>query len=704
MRRRSSTPSVTLFPFLAVLVCTMGALIFLLLVITQKIQKQSQLPIVSIEILNQEPDEEVASPEFPVVKSVEELENLLGIVTPILTDEPDELDENEPILPLLAGNSLKENELLKADWEAKQARLRAEYNAQLQVAMRKQNQIDQEWKAKVAALSSNMQQLEEQRKAMERDRSRLHDELKQIQSEQESLLQSLKQKQLEMGQLNSLTAEEKEQSQRLQNRAAELTRQLARLEEEIANLPPETEIVAYDSLTGTARKPILIECRKKEIVFVAEGVVLTAADLSGFPPEYNPVLAGAEALVEYWSRERNNNEKPYILLVVRPEGTTGFYIARGLLSKLDHRFGYELVDTNTDIRWSESEPGAIRACEEAVAAVLENRNRVAAKTGRLAAVRGPLNYSNRAGEFHIPELDASNRSKKGSFLGDEKWLPPSRDDSAEIPRISPTHPQSGAQSGTQSRSQSLSQSQQQARSLGQSPTESQIQSQPPSLSQLQSQLDAQQHTSRQPEMAGAPENSNREFSSREPSSRQPSNRAPRTESRRSNSGADAQRVFDINPRPRSAQAQQPPGQFSAQNAKPMQQSEMPAMLPINPFEGQTSDQKSGGSSTNGRPAPQRQGTIGIERELEIHLWSDQFQIDDQIPLKVPEGTAPAELKAALSSAVSKSTGDWGTAPQTYFWKPVVKIVIHPGGLLHYTKAKELTQDWDVPSSIEYELQ
>ncbi|QDT33758.1 coiled-coil domain-containing protein [Thalassoglobus polymorphus] len=687
MRRRSSTPSVTLFPFLAVLVCTMGALIFLLLVITQKIQKQSQLPVVSIEVPNQEPDKEVAPPDFPVVKSVEELEDLLGIVTPIVADEPEELDENEPILPLLAGNSLEENEVLQADWEAKQARLRAEYNAQLQIAMRKQKQIDQEWKSKVATLSSSVEQLEGRRKAMERDRSRLHGELKQIQSDQESLLQSLKQKQLEFGKLNSLTAEEKEQSQRLQNRAAELTRQIARLEEEIASLPPETEIVAYDSLTGTARKPILIECRKKEIVFVAEGVVLTAADLSGFPPEYNPVLAGAEALVEYWSRERNNNEKPYILLVVRPEGTTGFYIARGLLSKLDHRFGYELVDTNTDIRWSESEPGAIRACEEAVAAVLENRNRVAAKTGRLAATRGPLNYSNRAGEFHIPELDASNRSKKGSFLGDEKWLPPSRKDSAEIPRISPTHPQSGLQSENQARLQGRTQSRTQAQT--QSQTQDQTRLQPPS----QSQLDALQPSSRQPEMAGAPKNSNRETSSRE----------PWTESRRSNAGPNAQRVFEINPSPRSA-LQQQPGQFSAQNARPMQQSEMPALLPINPFEGQTSDKKSGGGSTRGLRAPQKLGTIGIERELEIHLWSDQFQIDDQIPLKVPEGTAPAELKAALSSAVSKSTEDWGTAPQSYFWKPVVKIVIHPGGLLHYTKAKELTQDWDVPSNIEYELQ
>ncbi len=615
----------------------MGALIFLLLVITQKIQKQSQLPVVFIE----SPLEEVVPPpEFPVVNSVEDLEKILGIVEPILVEEQEEVDENEPILPLLAGNSLEENEQLQADWNARQARLKAEYETRLKAATRKQEEFDQQWNEKVAELNATVQQLDKQRKEMLSDKALKQRELEQLQAEQKRILETVQEKQQQLDKLNSLTFSEKDQSRRLQNRAAELTRQIARLENKIASLPPETEIVAYDSLTGTARKPILIECRRKEIIFVAEGVVLTAEDLSGFPTEYNPLLAGAEALVKYWSQKQEDNEKPYILLIVRPEGTTGFYIARGLLSKLDYRFGYELVDTKTDIKWSTTEPDAIRACEEAVASVLENRNRVAAKTGRLAATQGPLNYSNRAGEFHIPELNSSKRSGKGNFLGDEKWLPPSRKESPNIPRISPEHPQS------------------------------------------------QQQPSIRSEQNGASKNSSDQLWTGTP----PSTKAE-----------DPQRVFGFDTKPGAQGIQRPPAEFVAPNAKPLREPETPAPLPDNPFESKEASTQSEGGSSTGIRVPKKQGSIGIERELEIHLWSDRIQIDEQLPLKVPNGTSPADLKSAMTSAIAKSTSDWGAAPQAYFWKPVVKIVIHPGGLLHYTKAKELAQDWDVPSNIEYEL-
>ena len=51
--RRSTTPSVQLFPFLAVLVCVMGALIFLLLVTTRRIRQQAIERAAAVELQQQ---------------------------------------------------------------------------------------------------------------------------------------------------------------------------------------------------------------------------------------------------------------------------------------------------------------------------------------------------------------------------------------------------------------------------------------------------------------------------------------------------------------------------------------------------------------------------------------------------------------------------------------------------------------------------
>ncbi len=59
--------------------------------------------------------------------------------------------------------------------------------------------------------------------------------------------------------------------------------------------------VAYDGVSGTTRHPILIECTREHIKFLQEDVSLSSADVSGYSPSYNPVLAGAQALVDYWS-------------------------------------------------------------------------------------------------------------------------------------------------------------------------------------------------------------------------------------------------------------------------------------------------------------------------------------------------------------------------------------------------------------------
>ncbi len=648
MRRRSSTPSVTLFPFLAVLVCTKGALIFLLLVTTRRIQLQANLPVVAIEsslettVLS---PESIPAPVYPVVQSLKHLEDLLGPTLPLVdVNEPDPFDVNEPILPLLAGNALEDNEWLQAEWDAEQAARRREYEAELAKRNRRQKKINDDWQQKVQKLSQELAKQETEASQLSTQGNQLQAELDSLQVKNEKTKSRLDNIQIEQKKVGQFSQQRTTEQTRLLNEAAELTRQIARLEEEFANLAPETEIVAYDSLTGTSRKPILIECREKEIVFAAEGVVLSAKELSGFPPEYNPLKAGAEALVKYWAKHSQAGEKPYILLVVRPEGTTGFYVARGLLSKMDYSFGYELIDTDTDLKWPATDSEAMIACQEAVFSTLQDRDRVATRIGRgFSGSKGPLNYSNAAGDFHLPELDSMNRSGSRNFIGDEKWIPPKRNQLDTMPRISSS-------------------------SRSSSPLNR------PSLDSGTLQL-------QQPRRNQSNESATEPVPSESP-----------------------QRIFGDQLRGQREQLRAPRA-IPTTSAKPIEGRDIPVLLPPNPFDTKRVQQPGDPSDGIGVRVPQpRRNGIGIEREVELHLWPNRLRIDDGLALTIPDGTSSADFKSAVTSVVGKTAGEWETAPNSYFWKPMIKIVIHPGGLMHYAKTKELVDQWGVPSKVEYEIQ
>lgn len=72
MRRKSTSTQPSLFPFLAVLVSTMGALIFLLLVISRQAQMQRAQQLAQMEAANEEM--ELPPLELPPLPSLPELE------------------------------------------------------------------------------------------------------------------------------------------------------------------------------------------------------------------------------------------------------------------------------------------------------------------------------------------------------------------------------------------------------------------------------------------------------------------------------------------------------------------------------------------------------------------------------------------------------------------------------------------------------
>lgn len=647
MPRRPSTPSVTLFPFLAVLVCTMGALIFLLLVTTRRIQKQVDLPVASIEMvdLDEELEPAIALP--------------LQMTEPVVVDqEPEvELDPEEPILPLLAGNTWEDHEWLRAEWEAQERRRLLFYQKKVDERDRKQQELNLQLDTQLASIRQQILLREAELKELLERMSVVEKQVELDAQAAEQNNQERERLQKALNDVNLAIEQEKRERFRLQNLAADYTRQIARLEEEQSQALPETEIVAYDSLTGTARKPILIECRESEIIFASEGIVLSAEVLSGFPPEFNPLLAGAEALLNYWSQNGDSAAKPYILLVVRPQGTVGFYVARGLLSELDHSFGYELVEHNTAIRWPASDPGAVAACQEAVFKVLGQRDRVAAKAGRLATLKnGPLSYSDGSGSFQLPEMKSMQRSSQGSFLDDERWMSPRSRGAQRTPQP-PGPPQMIARP---SPSQTLLQSPQRQQAIPSQTADSTPGQVPQTL------------------LGDTPARSNGQ-----------------------------QQIYDLRKQNNSQNSSMPQRLPEFPSAKKMETDEAQPLFADNPFEDRQSSGKpstGSGKESYGIQIPKPRGVIGIERETEIHLWSNNFKIDDGTSLAIPENAAPADVSRAVRDAVSAVTSTWDDPPKSYFWKPVVKIVIHPGGIMHYARVKELVDQWEIPTTIEYEIQ
>lgn len=644
MSRRSSTPSVTLFPFLAVLVCTMGALIFLLLVITQKIQKQAQLPVVAIEVppveIEVPPELDLDRPETSQEEPVAEVPSPL----PFPKEEKRVLDDNEPILPLMAGNSVADNEWLAAEWERQQEERWQEWRKKQQAEDNKQQKFNSEWQTKIASLTQSLDEQLQEKKLRLKEQTELINKLEQLREQTKTSDTKLSSTQDELQKAQEALKAAQNKRYQLQAEAAELTKKLARLQEENANAAPETEIVAYDSLNGTARKPILIECRQTEIIFASEGIVLSANELSGFPSEYNPLKAGAEALLKYWQENGEPNQRPYILLVVRPAGTTGFYVARGLLSELEHEFGYELVEFDRKIKWPQTDEGAMEACRAAVNQVMDERDRVAKRLGGLATLYdGPLSYSNQQGEFHLPDARTYDSGDSGSFLGDNKWIPPSR------------------------RKDSLSQRGEPPRSIAK-----------PSPFSGNSVDDLRKQLSQLPREGLTTEKVD--------PSRQ-----------RMLPGQNFQNE-------QSGQASStPPPPFNHANAKPLA-SEFSQQNPFDQSNSRTSQQPQGQDTAGVRiNTPRQSGVIGIERETELHLWQDRFHVDEEEPQAIAADISTQTLKQNVTRAVQQVTDRWQAPPKAYFWKPVLKIVIHPGGMLHYARVKEQADSWGIPTRVEYEF-
>ena len=265
-RPKSSQP-VALFPFLAVLVCTMGSLIFLLLVTTRMLHDRAadqavakvapsvpQLPLLSVPVLIP-PADDPPSPQATVIPTEPE-------------SEPDEPAMDVRAIAL--EQRLRELDALNARWNGRLNDLAAAREERARLLAQRQ-QLQKGAVQRVAAMQDELQKLEVKLGTM-------------------------------TGQLTASavgTGTVKERIE-LETQIRELKRRLRASQQSQAG-DNRFEVVPFDPISGTSRRPILIECTAEGLRFIPENVTITRGDLAGFSPKVNPLIVGASALINYWT-------------------------------------------------------------------------------------------------------------------------------------------------------------------------------------------------------------------------------------------------------------------------------------------------------------------------------------------------------------------------------------------------------------------
>ena len=333
MARRQSQNAISLFPFLAVLVCTMGALILLLLVTTRRIRHEQTVSAAG-GLESEEPT---------------------GFASDLASDSLESLVEEE-LLPSIAFGPFEATE---EDFEANppsQEPVTSFEEGDYQVYQDEADQLRRQLDAEAVQFETIEQQLADKRRWMRNApavetvcQSR---QLERLKAQKLQLDDSLRKKRERLTRLQAELDSRSEKTEQVESlldaRKSGLIslREIVRQEESKAG--SDATIVEFTNSTGTERTPILIEVTDSGYRFLPWGIEIGPADMRGFPANDNPILAAITALHTH-RHPQSISVKPYVLLVVRPQGSSLFYPMQRHLAGAGIHFGYELVEQGRDI-------------------------------------------------------------------------------------------------------------------------------------------------------------------------------------------------------------------------------------------------------------------------------------------------------------------------------------------------------------------
>jgi hypothetical protein len=801
MSRRPATGSaISLFPFLAVLVCTMGALILLLIAMTKKIQQRAlareRAAAMELAAVPPEPEHDPDPVYLPDVPSRPASGPTAEERAALAAMRQAEREEAARLRAAREAEIAAERERLRRAWAGRVAEAEAERDRLKQA---------------VATSRAELKKLDAGANAAARDDKAARDLLAKLQRQQSDLAQ---------------------REATLANADKELAGQLAAVKQRIdaskrkqASAPSPYALIPYDGVSGTVRHPIYIECTDIGLKFLPEGEIITAKDLEGFTEGYNPLLAGSVALMRYWNEKRvasNGDEpEPYVLLLVRPSGSVAYYIARKLLARLDVPFGYELIEEDWALATPSPDPEAAKIVRTAVTEVVNTRDNLMDALAGRGTGRGPTGPGGRGGlgggsggdEFpgeRVPTVEISSSGAArppsrpipfgtGDGTGTDPGTAGPRGEGAPFSGTTSTGtpssgqglagtnsqspgtggdgaagPSSGRPLGTAGKPGATGPGSQEANgeSLAAGPATlnggrgspipgarapgrivtppGQL---PETLEPLPSSADDDWRGNVAPgREPGGPfeglrgsvaSNLRTEQGLRDrPGAREAADDNPSTGSTKAsgtplvakNAGAGTDglpdndapedntfsskfgpteeersptvsgpKATDASPSrtgsgSRGSSAPRPPAVGGASGGEPSAPGGAPAI----------GASRGGKGETGGDRMLKRWGyshgrsTIGLEKRLEIHVLSNRILIgpnDASIPCG--QGESKEEIVQDVLRAIEAAVFAWGKPPRNFYWIPVVKFVVYPGGNQHYERLQNGLREWGLFSTVEY---
>lgn len=718
--------SVSLFPFLAVLMCAMGALILLLLVITRRVRQQAIARAVSVRQPAGDARESVSVPPdagSAVVPTLPELDDV--VTAPAATDR------------------------IMADWN------------------RRVEQADARLRAELKSLRKTLAELSAKQQALTAELTAGQKKLDQTRAKLRSVLQAsagLKRKSDAESQARTrLETEIREQVAALDG----LRRKLKALKLKQAQASSKFSIIPFDGRTGTTRRPIFVECTKDALRILPEGVEIQARQIAGFTVYHNPLIAGVRSLMQYWiSRRRpgSGEPSPYVLLLVRPGGSVAYYAARKMLRNLGEPIGYELIEDDWELKLPDTDPRAKTVCEAAVKRVLESRPASAGSlyarghngtgagglgsgTAKRGSVTGRQMRFNRAtGRFETIEPDdepslgpfgaalAGRNNGTGSRgIGDGRG--PGGSGTAQPKGKSPTASPEKIAQGTH------------GTGFRKTPPEGTRWSNSGTASNS-----ANQAKSSDPKRPGSATTGSvprtrlgNRWMTKQPNGQpggHPDGTAEGTPQNRGGGKTGRESIEDKLWPLKRGNAEEPRNSVNgkrfdgatADNSGTGSQtsSANPGALPTGPNGGQTAGgtkrqppnaqtqrgsgfspfgvQRGGSSSAHsGMRSRRRWGlfnpgaTIGFEKEIQVWATSERLFVGRQ-RIRVGNGETKEQLLQNVVVAIAREVRAWGKPPDSFYWVPRVRFIISPGGNRHYGRLRSSLHKLGLQTSAEYRLE
>lgn len=309
MRQRRQRLQVSTFPFLAVLLCAMGSLILLLVVIDRRAKVVAR------------------------VKAMRAMGQALAQATA----------EDE-----------KAAAAHRAEWERRRQLLHEQLLQQDQQVLGEIQAVQ----SKAAATAGSVQAALAHNRALQ----------EQLQAERAGLARS--EEEVSAGRAEAAKAARQADASRTE--LAALTADLERMEHTLAELKAARErrqhlysLVPYRGKRGDTRKPIYLECSGDDLIFhpdrqALHGLRLTPSGVRG-EIERRLKAVGPEPLPTLGRTTSSDgaNDKAhahaYLLMLVRPNGITTYYRTLGALKGLPIDFGYEFIDQDWILDFSEDE-------------------------------------------------------------------------------------------------------------------------------------------------------------------------------------------------------------------------------------------------------------------------------------------------------------------------------------------------------------